>query len=271
MPTITKVTSQKRPGRYNIFLDGQYAFSASEQTVAEYMLLKGQELTEKQVEAVKKFDSDAKATNIASHYLSYEPRTVFEVLQYLNKHDIDDEAAQNAVRQLSEMGFLDDHKYVEAAISQNLRIGTEGPVSLARKLSQKGIDPEIVQNALDDVDDAKWQGAGERVLKSMRSKVGKLSQRELEQKMKSKLFNHGFPSSLTTMIIDQIELSQTDSDQLAALKKQGIKAYKRFRRLPESERNSKMRNYLFTHGFASNEIDKFLAGEVIPLTELSEY
>ncbi|MCT6902799.1 MAG: recombination regulator RecX, partial [Lactobacillus sp.] len=39
MPIITKVSSQKRPGRYNIFLDGTYSFSASEQTVAEFMLL----------------------------------------------------------------------------------------------------------------------------------------------------------------------------------------------------------------------------------------
>ena len=27
---ITKVSAQRRPGRYNIFLDGKYAFSASE-------------------------------------------------------------------------------------------------------------------------------------------------------------------------------------------------------------------------------------------------
>ncbi|MCT6822163.1 MAG: recombination regulator RecX, partial [Lactobacillus apis] len=41
MPIITKVSSQKRPGRYNIFLDGKYAFSASEQTIAKFVLLKG--------------------------------------------------------------------------------------------------------------------------------------------------------------------------------------------------------------------------------------
>ncbi|MBA1393524.1 recombination regulator RecX, partial [Lactobacillus sp. XV13L] len=48
MPIITKVSAQKRPGRYNVFLDGQYAFSASEQTIAEFILLKGQELSAEQ-------------------------------------------------------------------------------------------------------------------------------------------------------------------------------------------------------------------------------
>ena len=68
-----------------------------------------------------------------------------------------------------------------------------------------------------------------------------------------------------------MDFAQNDEDQSAALKKQGIKAYKRFRRLPESERQIKIRNYLFSHGFASNEIDAFLAGEIIPLDELAEY
>ena len=271
MPIITKVSSQKRPGRFNIFLDGKYSFSAAEQTVAEFVLLKGQELSAEQIVEIKQFDQDAKATNIATNYLSYEPRTVFEVLQYLNKHGIDNESAQAAVSQLTEMGFLDDAKYAQLLVRQNLRIGTDGPLSVSNKLKQKGIDPEIIDNNLAEIADDKWLDTGKRVLKSMRSKVGKLSQRELEHKMTTKLLNHGFSSALASAIIGQMDFAQNDEDQSAALKKQGIKAYKRFRRLPESERQNKIRNYLFTHGFAGNEIDAFLAGEIIPLDELAEY
>lgn len=46
MPIISKISAQKKPGRYNIFLDGKYAFSASEQTVAKFVLLKGRKLTD---------------------------------------------------------------------------------------------------------------------------------------------------------------------------------------------------------------------------------
>lgn len=45
MAIITKVSAQKRQGRYNIFLDQEYAFSVSEKTLAEFVLLKGQELS----------------------------------------------------------------------------------------------------------------------------------------------------------------------------------------------------------------------------------
>lgn len=271
MPIITKVSRQKRPGRYNIFLDGKYAFSASEQTVAEFVLLKGQELTDKKVAEVKQYDEDAKATNLAARYLNYEPRTVFEVLQYLKEHDVDDEPAQNAVSQLTEMGFLNDQKYADLTIKQSLRIGTDGPLSVTQKLTQKGIDPEIVQISLEKINDADWHDVGMRVLKSMKSKIGKLSQRELERKMRTKLVSHGFSSTAASEIIAELDWTPDEDEELEALKKQGVKAYKRFRRLPESERQSKMRNFLYTHGFASNEINAFLAGEIIPLNELAEY
>lgn len=271
MPIITKVSSQKRPGRYNIYLDGKYAFSASEKTVAEFVLLKGQELTAEKAAEVKQFDEDAKATNLASSYLNYEPRTVFEVLQYLKEHNVANGPAQRAVAQLTEMGFLDDQKYVDLAIRQNLRIGTDGPLSLSKKLTQKGIDPETVQLGLEQVADDDWQDAGKRVLKSMKSKIGRLSQRELEQKMRTKLLSHGFSGVIASAIIEGLGLESDEDEQLEALKKQGVKAYKRFRRFSESERESKMRNYLYTHGFSSNEIDAFLAGEIIPLDELAEY
>lgn len=65
---ITKVSAQRRLGRYNIFIDEKYAFSASEKTVAEFVLLKGKELNDEQVEKIKQFDADAKASDLAAHF-----------------------------------------------------------------------------------------------------------------------------------------------------------------------------------------------------------
>lgn len=271
MAIITKVSAQKKLGRYNVFLDGQYAFSASEQTVAKFLLLKGQELAPEKILQVKQYDLDAKATSLASNYLSYEPRTIYEILQYLSKHNIAEESAQNAVNQLSEMGFLDDQKYVALALNQNLRIGTDGPTSFLQKMLQKGITSEIVQSQFAQISDDQWLDVGMRVVKSMQHQVGKLAQRELERKTRTKLVSHGFSSSLADSVISKMNLQLDECQQFEALKKQGIKAYKRFRRLTSQNREIKMRNYLYTHGFSSNEIESFIAGEVIPLSELAKY
>lgn len=268
---ITKVSTQKRPGRYNIFLDGKYAFSAGEKTVAEFVLLKGKELDDEQVEKIRQFAAAAKASDLAAHFLSYEPRTIFEVLQYLKKHEISDEAANSAVNQLNELGYLDDRQYAKLFIKNDLRVGSDGPKSLLRKLTQKGVDPEISQTELDEVMDEDWIEVGQRVIKSMIHQAGKLAQRELKRKMKTKLLMHGFDGGISSEIIASLDLEDDEDLQMQALKKQGIKAYKRFRRYDESECKFRMKKYLFSHGFSTSEIDAFLNGEVINFDDLAEY
>lgn len=271
MPIITKISAQKRPGRYNIFLDNHYAFSLSEKTIASFVLLKGKELTEEQIEEIRNFDDNAKASDLAAKFLSYEPRTIFEVLQYLKKREVSDIAAANAVNELTELGYLDDEQYVHLFINNDLQVGTDGPRNLARKLSQKGVDPELVQNSLDEVAEEDFIEVGTRLVKSMTNKVGKLSEREIKTKMKTKLLSHGFELGLAQEVVESFDLAPSEDEQFEALRKQGIKAYKKFRNFDERERSFKIKRYLFTHGFSSGEIDAFLNGEIIDLDELAEY
>lgn len=271
MATITKISAQKRPGRYNIFLDNHYAFSLSEKTIANFVLLKGKELTDEQIDEIQGYDEGAKASDLAAKFLSYEPRTVFEVLQYLKKREVSDVAAANAVNELSELGYLDDEQYVHLFINNDLQVGSDGPRNLTRKLTQKGVDPELVQNILDDTDEDEFIEVGTRLVKSLTNKIGQLSEREVRNKMKTKLLSHGFDSGIAQTVVESFDLSPSEDEQFEALKKQGIKAYKKFRNFDERERSFKIKRYLFTHGFSSGEIDAFLNGEIIDLDELAEY
>lgn len=271
MAIISKISAQRKPGRYNIFLDGKYAFSASEKTVAQFILLKGKEISDQDIEKIKRFDLDAKASDLAAHFLSYEPRSIYEVVQYLLQHDISSEAAEAAVKQLSDLGFLDDQKYVQLFLKNNLRVGNDGPKSLARKLKQKGVDAEIIQNEIEAIDQDQWLQVAQRVIKSMKHQVGKYSEREFQQKVKTKLLSHGFDIGLANILYEQLEFKPSEDEQMEALKKQGIRAYKRFRHFDQRERNMKIKRYLFSHGFSSNEIEAFLNGEVISWDELEEY
>lgn len=271
MSTITKISSQKRPGRYNVFIDKQYAFSVTERTLAEFVLLKGKEISDEEIKRIQQFDDDARASELAARFLSYEPRTVYEVLQYLKKYNISDEAASAAVEQLTELGYIDDEQYTKLFLQNNLHIGSDGPKSLQKKLQQKGVNSETIAIEIENIPEEEWIPVGKKVIKSMQHQVGKLSSNELSQKMKTKLLSHGFDSSLASIIIDETELSLDETDQFEALKKQGIKAFKRFRKFDEKTRNFKIKRYLYSHGFSSNEIDMFLNGEIIDLEELSEY
>ncbi|CCI82233.1 recombination regulator RecX [Lactobacillus hominis] len=271
MAVITKVSTQKRKGYFNIFLDNQFAFGVSEKILTEYRLFKGTELTDEQIEEIKQAQADSRATDLAMNFLSYQPRSVYEVLQYLNKHEINPEAQSQAVATLTDLGYLDDKKYSELFIKNNLRVGKDGPNSLKNKLAKKGVDPEIIQNCLAEFDDESWQEAGVRLVHSLIHQQGKLATKEIIRKAKTKLLSHGFSSELADLIVDSLDLTNDDNEQFEALKKQGIKVYKRYRNEDDFTRKQKVKRYLYQHGFSSNEIDTFLNGEIIDLSEIDEY
>lgn len=82
---ITSITAQKRPGRFNVFLDGNYAFSVSEEVLVKFQLSKGKELDSADLEEIFKADDLSKALNKALDYLSYSLRTEKETRQKLAK------------------------------------------------------------------------------------------------------------------------------------------------------------------------------------------
>ena len=75
MSKITKIQAQKRKGRYNVYLDGKYAFPVAETTLIEFRLMKDVELTDKQVKEIEDRENVNKAYGDAVNFLSYQLRT----------------------------------------------------------------------------------------------------------------------------------------------------------------------------------------------------
>jgi regulatory protein len=271
MAIITKVSAQKRQGRYNIFLDQEYAFSVSEKTLAEFVLLKGQELSPQKVNEILDYEASAKASDLAARYLSYQPRTVKEVTDYLSQHEISRSAAKRAVNELTQLGYLDDAAYARLFIKNNLQVGKNGPGAVRRDLKKKGVDEDLIEAALADVTDEEWAEVGKRLVKSLLGQQGKIAKREVDRKMQTKLLSHGFSGSLAQAVTQELVPEADEDQEREALAKQGLKAYKRFKRYEPGVREQKMRQYLYSHGFSGDEISAFLAGEIIPLEELEEY
>ncbi len=271
MPTITKISAQKKPGRYNLFLDDRYAFAVNEATIAHFILLPGKELSSVAVSKIETYDASNRALQLAEHFLSYQMRTKQEVVHYLAMHDIDDETSEPVVEKLSRLGLLDDAAYVRLFIKNTLKIGKDGPRQISQKLTHKGISNDLIEEMLVKVPQSDWLSVGKRAVKALMSQKGRFSQREFDQRIKARLMAHGFDSALVTEIMADLPVEVDSDDVQQALKKQGITAYKRFRRYPEIVCRQKMKTYLFKHGFESEQIDKFIDGDIISWEVLRQY
>ncbi|MGX4763167.1 recombination regulator RecX [Holzapfeliella sp. JNUCC 72] len=271
MPTITKISTQKRPGYYNIFLDEKYAFSVTEQVLIQFELAKDKELTKEQVETIKSAQVYSKAEQAALNFLSYKMRSVAEIEQYLAKKEYTEDISQQVVTRLQEMGYLDDRMYAKAFITESLRLKKDGPYKITQKLNQKGVSSAISDQKLAEVSFEDWEQVAMRTISSLLRQTEKQSVRQIETKIRQKLMARGFTGDIITQLMQTIVVESSEDDQLNALTSQGIKAYKKFRRYPEFERHQKIKRFLVTKGFTFEQVDQFLAGEIIDLDELAQY
>lgn len=90
MKTITKIATQKRDGRYNIELDGHFAFGLSENVLAKFGLLKGRQLDDAMIEELKQAEKVDQGLKIALNYLSPALRTVRQVKDRLKQKKVEE-------------------------------------------------------------------------------------------------------------------------------------------------------------------------------------
>lgn len=85
MPKITKIQPQKKEERFNIYVDGKFAFGLDAETVVKSGLKVGQEISEKEIEKLVFENETNKLMEKALRFLSFRPRSESEVRQYLKK------------------------------------------------------------------------------------------------------------------------------------------------------------------------------------------
>ena len=133
---ITSITAQKRPGRFNVFLDGNYAFSVSEEVLVKFQLSKGKELDSADLEEIFKADDLSKALNKALDYLSYSLRTEKETRQKLAKEGLEDDIIETVVKKLTKMKLLNDSEYAKSYVRTMAKTTDKGPRFIANSLKE---------------------------------------------------------------------------------------------------------------------------------------
>ena len=138
---ITAITQQKRdPSRYNIFIDGVYAFALPMQDILYFKLKEGQEAAEETIAFIRKNLIYIKAQDTALRFLGYKMRTVQEIRQKLLEKEFAEDVIAQVLAFLEKYGYADDREYCRRYIREKLRLGLE--------LRQRGVSSCIIEEVL---------------------------------------------------------------------------------------------------------------------------
>ena len=189
MARITALTTQKRnKDRVNIFLDGEFAFGLA--AVAAMNLRTGQELSGAEIAALQELDEVEKAKKTALALISRRPRSRVEIERHLRKKHVDDLVIGEVVERLAAVDLLDDVAFVEYWIDQRETFRPRGRLALRQELMQKGISRNIIEDALENVDERE---AARRAADKKTRRWEHLPENEFRAKLSRYLQRLGFP------------------------------------------------------------------------------
>ena len=110
-----------------------------------------------------------KATSLALRYLSYRPRSEFEVRGRLRPR-YDEQVAESVIARLKELGLLDDRAFARAWSQGRMSFKPRSAALIRRELLAKGVDKETVQAEVSTLDDEESAyNAGLRAVRSLAS------------------------------------------------------------------------------------------------------
>lgn len=148
MPKITAIEVQKKnPNRVSIFLDEQFAFGLSRMVAA--WLSVGQELSQEKIAALREEDAREVAIQKALRFLGYRARSVHEVRENLQKHEIPEAVIALTLERLQETGLLNDQEFAQAWVENRNTFRPRSHRALTLELRRKGLDDDVIQQTLE--------------------------------------------------------------------------------------------------------------------------
>lgn len=263
MEKITAIQAQKRKGRYNIFIDGQYRFPVSEEVLIKYQLHKGQEITKQEIEAITNAEQIAKAYNKALDFLSYQLRTEKEIIDYLVKHDFTEFEIEPTLKKLREQNLINDLEYAKSYTRTMARTSDKGPRVIRQNLRKKGVLENEIDEALTEYSTQMQLETLAHLIPKLLHKYQREAFKNQIQKAKKALLTKGFNSDLINEAFTMQNFEKDEKQEQAQLQKIGAKYWKKYAKLPNAQRNQKVKMALYRKGFNLDDINRFIDEQII--------
>lgn len=134
-------------------------------------------------------------------YLSIRPRSTREVEIYLSRRTGSDQALFDAVMaKIQLFKLLNDEQFAHDWVLARLH-RYHGPIFIHQELKLKGVEPNLIETALNSIDKKTWLEAAREYARQKRLLSMPLDSKA-KQRLYQSLYRRGFTSSTITQLID---------------------------------------------------------------------
>ena len=182
---------KKNKNKYIVTIDNtDYTFS--ENIIVKYRLVKGKEIDNQTLKsAISENDYDSlylKAERYAINYRKSEK----EIVRYLKNKECDNQTIQKIVSKLRSLKLIDDSSLV-IDLANSLVKKYNGKKMIEAKLKEKGINDELIDMALDNIDYDLYINYLEKLYLKVKDKYNKFDDDYIRiNKIKAYLISRGY-------------------------------------------------------------------------------
>lgn len=158
-------------------------------------------------------DPEGVARTIVLNRLTTRARSRSELADALREREVPDDVAARVLDRFTELGLVDDTAFAKAWVDSRQATRSLSRRALSSELYRKGVDSEIVADALADIDDdSEYAAARQLVLKKLRSSRT-LDERAQWRQLVGLLARRGYSSAVAMRVVaDAMRGDGSDDD-----------------------------------------------------------
>lgn len=138
-------------------------------------------------------------------YCAYQERCVKDVMDKLRSYDIPQEAKDEILAYLLDNRFVDDERFAKAFVKSKINQNGWGLNKIRFHLIQKGIDKEIIDEALEGTDEETYRQRLIEILKIKAKTVKTENDFEKKRKLAAYAMQKGFEGGLVWEVLKKLD------------------------------------------------------------------
>ncbi len=146
---ITDIQVKKNNiNRRKLYIDNELFIEIDDVIISELDLYIGKEVTDELIEKIQQKEAFTKAKNDAIRFLSYRPRSEWEISNKLKKKKYPIFIIEETIYWLKEKDLINDRQFAMIWIKDRLTNKPLGKLRIRKELYNKGIDNEVIESTV---------------------------------------------------------------------------------------------------------------------------
>ena len=150
-------------------------------------------------------DAHSQARNIVLNQLNFMPRSRKELETALAKRNIEPDVSKSVLDRFEEIGMVDDAAYAELLIRSRCNTKRVSRSVLRQQLRQKGVNQEIIEEALLVVSDADELRMATELVERKARAMSRLEPEVRKRRLFGLLARKGYNTSIALRVIQDLE------------------------------------------------------------------